>query len=46
MRPIAIGAADTAIIVEALERWASREFDAPRADIARIRALLTSGGGS
>jgi hypothetical protein len=40
-----IGPADTAFIVESLERWASREFDAPHADIARIRALFSSPGG-
>jgi hypothetical protein len=39
-----IGPADTAIIVEALENW-DRYLTAPHADIARIRALLSSPGG-
>lgn len=41
-----IGPADTAVIDEALEYTAARKPGAPIADIARIRAALTSGGGS
>lgn len=40
-----IGPADTAVIDEALEYTAARKPGAPIADIARIRAALTSGGG-
>lgn len=45
-RPVAIGPEDTATIVEALEYMAARKPGAPIADIGRIHAQLTSGGGS